>query len=56
MDWLVEIMVLIFGVMKVGVVFLLIDLDMFEEWICYLLEDSGVRIVVVNERNMMVIG
>ena len=42
----------ILGVMKAGAAFLPIDPETPEERIRYSLEDSGTKLLVVNERNM----
>ncbi|URV79700.1 AMP-binding protein [Bacillus velezensis] len=52
MDRSADLITAILGVMKAGAAFLPIDPETPEERIRYSLEDSGTKLLVVNERNM----
>lgn len=49
MKLLFEMFVVVFGVLKVGVVFVLIDFDYLDQWIEYILQDSGVKFFLKQE-------
>lgn len=52
MDRSADLITALLGVMKAGAAFLPIDPETPEERIRYSLEDSGTKLLVVNERNM----
>lgn len=42
-----EMIIGIFGILKVGGVYLLIDFDFFVEWIYYIVRDLGINILFI---------